>query len=139
MDHLIERPCNQREYYDYTNNTGATLTQFHFCLWVNPATIGLPVLGNIPDHNGIVDGATGKIESQVGSRWQICADQLADEVTTQAVNTVIYMAPGAGNIHVTPVEGDYKIGYITVAQGTNTYIEAQLTPPERVTDDEIAT
>lgn len=139
MDHLIIRPCNDREYYDYENNTGGALTQFHFVLKVTAGTIPYPVLGNIPDHNGIAAGAYGKIESQVGSRWQLSPDQLAAEVVAQARDTAIYMAPGAGNIHVTPVEGDYRIGYFHAAQGANTFAEVQLTPPELVPSTEIDT
>lgn len=135
---LIERPCHQREYYDYYNDTGATLAQFHFVLKLGVDNVSSPVFGNIPDHNGIVNGAYGKIESQVGSVWQI--DQIDDDVVTLPRDTMLFMAPGAGNVHATPVEGDYKVGFLTVAQAAGeSYVTAQLIPPERVIDSEIST
>ena len=135
---LIERPCNQREYYDYENNTGAALAQFHFILKVNAGAIPAPVLGNIPDHNGIANGAYGKIESQIGSVWQL--SQIDVDVTLLPRDTALYMAPGAGNFHATPVEGDYRVAFLTVAMAAgDDYVTAQLVPPERVPDDEIAT
>lgn len=140
---LVERPCNEREYYDYQNNSGATLTQFHFVLWDSAGDgtgIPLPVFANIPDHNGILNEAWGKIESQVGSVWQI--NQLDNDIINfaHARGTVVYMAPGSGNVHATPVEGDYKVGFLTIAHVAGvTYVTMQLTPPERVSDDEIAT
>lgn len=135
---MIERPCNEREYYDYENNTGAALTQFHFVLKVNAGAIPAPVFGNIPNDNGIANGAYGKIESQVGSVWQI--SQIDDDVALLPRDTALYMAPGAGLLHATPVEGDYRVAFLTVAMAAgDTYVTAQLPPPERVPDDEIAT
>lgn len=137
MNHLIVRPGVGRGYYDYENNTGADLTQNHFVLKVTGSLVPFPVLGSIPDHNGIEDGATGKIESDVASVWTLESGQLADDIVTMAVDDPIYMAPGAGNIHAVAAAGDYRIGYVIAAQGTNTYLDVQLTPPEIVPTSEI--
>lgn len=134
---MIERPCNDREFYDYYNDSGANLLQNHFVLKVNVGGVAAPVLGYIPDQNGILAGAYGKICSQVGSVFQL--DQIAAEVAAQLRDTALYMTPGSGNFHITPVAGDYKVAFLTEDQGAHDYVTAQLTPPERVHDDEIPT
>lgn len=140
---MIERPCNEREYYHFQNNSGVALTQFHFVLWVNTVALGavpLPMLFNIPDHRGLAIDDWGIGESQVGSIWQI--SQLDNDIINfaHARGTVVYMTPGAGTMHATPVAGDYKIGFIHTAHVAGvTWARIQLTPPERVTEDELST
>jgi hypothetical protein len=133
----IERPAAQR-WYEYDNNSDVNLSQFHFVFWNNGNEIALPVLGYIADNNGLAAGAAGKICSEVGAVWQI--SQIADDCVNLPRWTVLYMTPGVGNFHATPIDGDYKVGFLTVAQAAGEeFVTIQFTPPERVSDDELST
>jgi len=124
---MPERPCNDRQFYDYYNDSGALLPQYRFVLDVNQDGVTFPLFGYIPDDAGLADETYGKICVPVGAIFQI--SQIDDTVVTLLRNDALYMSPGAGNLHAVPIEGDYCVAKLVINQGTNTWVKAQLIPP----------
>ena len=109
-------------YYDYYNDTGAALAQEVLIL-----DDVIPVFGDIVDPAGIANAAYGKINCEVGRVIQ--TDQIEAGVTGGARNAPVYAAPGVVELHLVADDGDYCVGKLVEAQGTNTYIVFQTCVP----------
>lgn len=86
-------------------------------------------VGDVIDKDGIAVGEIGMIDCAPGRVIQVPADQLAAEVVAQGILTMIYMATGSGDLHITPAVNDYCVGKLYEAQGTNTFIKLQTNIP----------
>lgn len=131
---MIERPSGNYETFEYYNDSGGTLVQYHFVLKVNADDVSFPTLGYFPDHQGVENEAYGVFRSEVGSVWQIA--QIDEDVSGLVKDDAIYFTPGHGLFHHTPVDGDYLVAYLTEDQGDNDFITVKLTPPQPVTVEE---
>jgi len=129
MGSFMERSGNSASYF-YENDGTATLAQGHLVLEPN-----VLVFGGVVDSAGILADAIGEIECYQGNVYQCNADQLDDDIVTLARLAPIYMAPGHGNLHATPAAGDWCIGCLYEAQGTNTYIKVQTRLPFAVEEE----
>lgn len=86
-------------------------------------------VGDVVDKDGIEIEEIGMINCAPGRVIQVPADQLAAEVVGQTRLTMIYMAPGAGDLHITPAAGDYCVGKLYEDQGANLFIKLQTNIP----------
>jgi len=109
-------------YYDYYNDTGAALDQETLIL-----DDVIPVFGEIVDPGGIANAAYGKINCEIGR--VIETDQIEAGVTGGLRNASVYSAPGVSELHLVADDGDYCVGKLVEAQGTNTYIVFQTCVP----------
>jgi hypothetical protein len=112
----------------HKNNSAVNLEQYHVVL----DEIVLK-LGTVVDMNGIDAGEIGHIDTDPGRVLQ--TTQYVDFVNA-ARHDPVYMAPGSGNLHPIPVDGDWLVGDIYEAQGQNEFIVFQTTIPVKYEESE---
>lgn len=122
MGTITQRPGSW--YYDHYNDHIAGITLVQGTLIMDDA---IPVFGDVVDPSGIALSAYGKIDCTPGR--VLVTDQIETGVTGGLRDAPVYSAPGISELHLVADDGDYCVGKLVEAQGTNDYIVFQTCIP----------